>query len=201
MKYLFSILSSLIVVFGQTQAADKPNVIFILADDFGIGNVGCYGSDHYKTPQLDKLAAEGTRFTQCFTAALCGPSRAMIMTGRYAFRNGSSNQDACMVMPNKELQLARVFKSAGYDTSFIGKWGQLPGDPDEAGFDDYLRFNGSAFSKPVRTSLSSSTTPWCMCMATSSPRPTAQRTARTSLATTSSTWTNSSASSSPNSRR
>jgi arylsulfatase A len=67
----------------------------------------------------------------------------MIMTGRYAFRNGSSNQDACMVMPNKELQLARVFKSAGYDTSFIGKWGQLPGDPDEAGFDDYLRFNGS----------------------------------------------------------
>ena len=138
MKNLYSILSALIVVFGQTQAADKPNVIFILADDFGIGNVGCYGSDNYKTPQLDKLAAEGTRFTQCFTAALCGPSRAMIMTGRYAFRNGSSNQDACMVMPNKELQLARVFKSAGYDTSFIGKWGQLPGDPDEAGFDDYL---------------------------------------------------------------
>jgi arylsulfatase A len=143
MKYLFTILSALIVVFGQAKATEKPNVIFVLADDFGIGNVGCYGSDHYKTPQLDKLAAEGTRFTQCFTAALCGPSRAMIMTGRYAFRNGSSNQDACMVMPNKELQLARVFKSAGYDTSFIGKWGQLPGDPDEAGFDDYLRFNGS----------------------------------------------------------
>lgn len=143
MKHFLTLFSAFFVLFGQTQAADKPNVIFILADDLGIGNVGCYGADNYKTPHIDKLAAEGTRFTQCFTAALCGPSRAMIMTGRYAFRNGSSNQDACMVMPNKELQLARVFKSAGYDTSFIGKWGQLPGDPDEAGFDDYLRFNGS----------------------------------------------------------
>jgi arylsulfatase A len=143
MKHFLTLFSAFFVLFGQPQAADKPNVIFILADDLGIGNVGCYGADNYKTPHIDKLAAEGTRFTQCFTAALCGPSRAMIMTGRYAFRNGSSNQDACMVMPNKELQLARVFKSAGYDTSFIGKWGQLPGDPDEAGFDDYLRFNGS----------------------------------------------------------
>jgi arylsulfatase A len=143
MKHILTLLAIFAVLHGQTLAADKPNIIFILADDLGIGNVGCYGSDHYKTPQIDKLAAEGTRFTHCFTAALCGPSRAMIMTGRYAFRNGSSNQDACMVMPNKELQLARLFKSAGYDTSFIGKWGQLPGDPDEAGFDDYLRFNGS----------------------------------------------------------
>ena len=143
MKRLLTLFTALVIQVGQTRSADKPNVIFFLADDLGIGNLSCYGSDHYKTPQIDKLAAEGTRFTQCFTAALCGPSRAMIMTGRYAFRNGSSNQDACMVMPNKELQLARVFKSAGYETSFIGKWGQLPGDPDEAGFDDYLRFNGS----------------------------------------------------------
>ncbi len=124
-------------------AASKPNIIFILADDLGIGNVSCYGSDNYRTPHIDKLAATGTRFTQSFTGALCGPSRALIMTGRYAFRNGSSNQDACMVMPKQELQLGRVFKAAGYTTAAIGKWGQLPGDPDEAGFDDYLRFNGS----------------------------------------------------------
>jgi arylsulfatase A len=143
MKHILILLSAIAVLLVQTQAADKPNFIFILADDLGIGNVGCYGSDLYKTPQIDRLAAEGTRFTQCFTAALCGPSRAMIMTGRYAFRNGSSNQDACMVMPDKELQLARTLKGAGYATSYIGKWGQLPGDPDEAGFDDYLRFNGS----------------------------------------------------------
>ena len=104
----------------HAAAVSKPNVVFILADDLGIGNVGCYGSDHYKTPHIDKLATEGTRFTHCYTAALCGPSRAMIMSGRYAFRNGSSNQDACQVMPNKELQLARVFKSAGYRTACIG---------------------------------------------------------------------------------
>jgi arylsulfatase A len=143
MKRFLILFATLVVLLGETKAADKPNVIFILADDLGIGNVGCYGADNYKTPVIDKLAEEGTRFTHCFTAALCGPSRAMIMTGRYAFRNGSSNQDACMVMPNKELQLGRVFQSAGYKTTSIGKWGQLPGDPDESGFDDYLRFNGS----------------------------------------------------------
>lgn len=143
MKRFLILFAALVVLLGQAQAADKPNVIFILADDLGIGNVGCYGADNYKTPAIDNLAAEGIRFTHCFTAALCGPSRALIMTGRYAFRNGSSNQDACMAMPNKELQLGRLFQSAGYKTTSIGKWGQLPGDPDESGFDDYLRFNGS----------------------------------------------------------
>ncbi len=97
-------------------APSQPNVVFILADDLGIGNVSCYGSDHYKTPNIDKLASTGVRFTQGFTAALCGPSRALIMTGRYAFRNGSTNQDACMVMPSSELQMGRTFKSAGYMT-------------------------------------------------------------------------------------
>ncbi|MBL9133457.1 MAG: sulfatase-like hydrolase/transferase [Verrucomicrobiaceae bacterium] len=83
-------------------AEAKPNVIFILADDLGIGNVGCYGSDRYKTPHIDKLATEGVRFTQCFTAALCGPSRALIMSGRDAFRNGATNQDACTNLDLKE---------------------------------------------------------------------------------------------------
>lgn len=142
---------------GATPASSqKPNVIFILADDLGIGNVGCYGSDHYRTPNIDRLAAQGTRFTRSFTAALCGPSRAMILSGRYAFRNGSSNQDACQRMPLEELQLGRVFKASGYATSAIGKWGQLPGDPDSVGFDDTLRFNGSGLyrnKKPGKTTV------------------------------------------------
>ena len=143
MKPILSLITVFFLASLTHAAPAKPNIIFILADDLGIGNLSCYGADNYKTPHIDKLAAEGTRFTQCFTAALCGPSRAMIMTGRYAFRNGSSNQDACTAMPNNELQLARVVKSAGYKTTSSGKWGQLPGEPDEAGFDDYLRFNGS----------------------------------------------------------
>ena len=142
---------------GATPASSqKPNVIFILADDLGIGNVGCYGSDHYRTPNIDRLAAQGTRFTRSFTAALCGPSRAMILSGRYAFRNGSSNQDACQRMPLEELQLGRVFKASGYATSAVGKWGQLPGDPDSVGFDDTLRFNGSGLyrnKKPGKTTV------------------------------------------------
>ncbi len=83
------------------------------------------------------------RFTHCYTAALCGPSRAMILSGRYAFRNGSSNQDACGRMDTQGLRIPRTLKAAGYAASAIGKSGQLPGEPDEAGIDDYLRFNGS----------------------------------------------------------
>jgi arylsulfatase A len=142
--HLFITLATLCCAAASAAPAPvKPNVIFILADDLGIGDVSCYGSDHRRSPVVDRLAASGTRFTQNFTASLCGPSRALIMSGRYAFRNGSSNQDACMRLPNAELQLARVFRSAGYATASIGKWGQLPGEPDEVGFDDYLRFNGS----------------------------------------------------------
>jgi len=153
-RWLSAVLMCLL--FTSVQAADKPNVVLLLADDLGIGNVGCYGSDHYKTPHIDQLAATGIRFTRAFTAALCGPSRALIMSGRYAFRNGSTNQDACSAMPLSELRLGRTFKAAGYATSAIGKWGQLPGEPDEAGFDDYLRFSGSGVywnqpgSKPER---------------------------------------------------
>ena len=156
MNIRHTIFVAIVFLFGRSHAADKPNIIFILADDLGIANLGCYGSDHYRSPQIDKLAATGTRLTQSFTAALCGPSRALIMTGRYAFRNGSTNQDACQLLPNKELQLGRVLKSAGYATSFIGKWGQLPGNPDDAGFEDYLRFNGSGVYRNKKADKSES---------------------------------------------
>ena len=138
-------LVALVTFAGSSFGADfkPPNVIFILADDLGIGNLSCYGSDNYKSPNIDKLAGMGTRFTRAFTASLCGPSRALIMSGRYAFRNGSTNQDACIRMAPSEIVLPRIFKSAGYATSAIGKWGQLPGLPSDHGFDDYLRFNGS----------------------------------------------------------
>ena len=153
-----TLLSILIACFAISPAlalaeVTKPNIVFILADDLGIGNVGCYGSDQFKTPNIDALAASGVRFTKGFTASLCGPSRALIMSGRYAFRTGATNQDACRVLPMQEVRLARIFKDAGYATSAIGKWGQLPGEPSEAGFDDVLRFKGSGVywnSKPEK---------------------------------------------------
>jgi arylsulfatase A-like enzyme len=128
----------------QFKNQDKPNIIFILADDLGIGNVGCYGADNFKTPNIDQLAKEGIQFNHAFTAPLCGPSRALIMTGRYAYRTGATNQDATAQMkPEVEVMIPKILKSAGYVTSCVGKWGQLPLGPAEFGFDDYLRYYGS----------------------------------------------------------
>src|SRR5438046_1183807 len=69
------------------DSPNKPNIIFILADDYGLPGVGCYGGD-FKTPHIDALAARGLRFDYCFAAPLCAPSRPMLMTGRYPFRTG-----------------------------------------------------------------------------------------------------------------
>jgi len=132
------------VVLGPARAADRPNIIFILADDLGTGDVSCYGADNRKTPNIDQLAARGMRFTHAYTAPLCGPSRACIMTGRYAFRTGATNQDRVVAWKaTDETLTAAYLKSAGYATSIVGKWSQFSFDPSEAGFDDSLRFYAS----------------------------------------------------------
>jgi arylsulfatase A len=129
---------------AAADPARKPSIIFILADDYGIGEVGCYGADHYQTPNIDALARSGIRYTHAYTAPLCGPSRALILTGRYAFRTGAVNQDQTgLFTPAAETMIPRVLKPAGYVTTSIGKWGQLPRDPAAFGFDDYLKFTGS----------------------------------------------------------
>ena len=129
---------------AQKSQQKKPNIIFILADDLGIGDVGCYGADNYKTPNIDKLASQGIRFTQAYTAPLCGPSRAMILTGRHLFRTGATNQDACgLLKPSAETMMPTYLKQAGYVSTAIGKWGQLSLEPSDWGFDEYLKFQGS----------------------------------------------------------
>ncbi len=149
-KVIFICLASAVswLCFAPLRAADavgrKPNIIFILADDLGIANVGCYGADHFKTPHIDALAKSGIRYTHAYTVPLCGPSRAAILTGRYAFRTGAVNQDRTGLMkPTEEIFMPKVLKPAGYVTSSIGKWGQLPLGPADFGFDDYLKFTGS----------------------------------------------------------
>ncbi|MFZ4455944.1 MAG: sulfatase-like hydrolase/transferase [Bacteroidales bacterium] len=122
----------------------KPNIILILADDLGYAEIGCNGSDKYKTPNIDKLASEGLRFTHAYANPLSGPSRTVLMTGRYGFRTGATNQDACSeVFSPSERMLPAYLKPAGYVSTSIGKWGQLPLDPSDFGFEDYLRFTGS----------------------------------------------------------
>jgi len=146
MKSIPLLLLSLVLTSSAFAAAvpAKPNIIFILADDYGTGEVGCYGADNYKTPNLDALARGGTRYTNAYTIPLCGPSRALILTGRYPFRSGATNQDATGTYSPKDwTMMPKVLKSAGYITSAVGKWGQLPLGPAEFGFDDYLKFQGS----------------------------------------------------------
>ena len=92
--------------FNATAATTPPNIIFTLADDYGVGEVSAYGADNYKTPHIDQLARGGIRFTHAYTPSLCGPSRATILTGRYLFRTGATNQDATgqqVLLPENSL--------------------------------------------------------------------------------------------------
>ena len=151
MRYLMknkSIFSAcFLALFALAAAAEpsvKPNIIFILADDLGIGSVSCYGADNFKTPNVDTLAKSGLRFEHCYAAPLCGPSRALLMTGRYAFRTGmTSNDSGPLLKPANETMMPKLLKPAGYVTGMCGKWSQLPLQPGDWGFDEYLRFNGS----------------------------------------------------------
>lgn len=129
---------------AETKSNRKPNIVFILADDYGVAEVGSYGADNYKTPNIDKLAKTGLQFNHCYTAALCGPSRALILTGRYAFRTGATNQDATgEFKPQDETMIPKMLKNAGYVSACFGKWGQLPLAPSNFSFDRYLTFRGS----------------------------------------------------------
>ena len=139
-----SFAAGALTVSAVGTAPQKPNIIFILGDDVGIGDIACSVADNYKTPNIDKLASTGLRFANAYAEPLCGPSRATILTGRYVFRTGATNQDATgRFTPAAETMMPEILKSAGYVSAAIGKWGQLPLGPADFGFDDYLKFQGS----------------------------------------------------------
>ena len=108
------------------SAADKPNVIFIIGDDVGYGDTGCYGATAIKTPNVDRLAAQGLRFTDAHcAAATCTPTRYALMTGQYAFRKKGTAilpGDAALIVPPGSFTLPAVFQKAGYQTAAVGKW-------------------------------------------------------------------------------
>jgi arylsulfatase len=138
---------------GVAQAArDKPNFIIILTDDQGYNDVGCFGSPNIKTPNFDRMAREGTRFTSAYVGApVCGPSRAALMTGSYPIRIAEPrNRKALHTVPHtKELMIPEVLGQGGYTSGLIGKWHagktESQGDPLSQGFDYFFgtpEYNG-----------------------------------------------------------
>jgi len=146
--------------FCAKKESAKPNVIFILADDLGYGELGCYGQEKIRTPHIDRLAAEGMKFTQHYSGSpVCAPSRCVLMTGKHTghayIRNNDEMGYRGEVWRNPNLEgnrpmlentytIGRMFQKAGYTTGAIGKWGlggpNNSGDPNNQGFDHWYGY-------------------------------------------------------------
>ncbi len=142
-----------------TSAARQPNIIFMLADDLGYAELGCYGQKHIRTPHIDGLAADGVRFTQHYSGqAVCAPCRCVLMTGKhpghaYIRDNGDPKDGSTRhfpfpgqnPIPDGETTIAELLKARGYTTAAIGKWGLghfgTEGDPNRQGFDLFFGYN------------------------------------------------------------
>jgi arylsulfatase A len=132
------------LLFAAPTPVDRPNIIVILADDLGYGDLGCYGAPNIATPHLDRMAAEGIRFTSFYAASVCAPSRTQLMTGCYPTRVGMARnpfpKSDFGLHPN-EVTIAELLGAAGYATMCIGKWhlGDAPELlPTRQGFDTYF---------------------------------------------------------------
>lgn len=139
------------------QPPTKPNVVFIMADDLGWGELGCYGQQKIRTPHIDTLASAGMRFTQSYSGApVCAPSRNVLMTGKHlghvtirgnlpAKDEKGKRTEGQHPIPAAALTMAEMFRDAGYKTGAMGKWGLGPvgssGDPNAQGFDHFFGYN------------------------------------------------------------
>ena len=149
MSLPFRLLAIVVLGYIPELAAKSPNFVVIFCDDLGYGDLSCYGHPTIQTPNLDRMAAEGVKFTQFYAAApVCTPSRAGLLTGRLPVRSGMCSDKRRVLFPNsagglpqKEITLAEGLKTKGYATAAIGKWhlGHLPQYlPTSNGFDTYF---------------------------------------------------------------
>lgn len=148
---ILSIILCSLYLTNAVQAADQPNIIILLADDLGYGELGCQGNPQIPTPHIDSLAEEGIRFTQAYvTAPNCSPSRAGLLTGKiptrfgYEFNPiGARNEDPGTGLPGKQQTIAELLHDQGYTTGLIGKWhlgGAADYHPYRHGFDEFYGF-------------------------------------------------------------
>jgi arylsulfatase A-like enzyme len=132
---------------AQTPTSARPNIIFILADDLGYGDLGAYGQTRFKTPNLDRLAAAGMRFTQAYAGStVCAPSRCALMVGQHTGHcRVRGNKGPEVVLQPEDVTAAEVLQQAGYRTALFGKWGLgftgTPGIPNKQGFDEFFGFH------------------------------------------------------------
>ncbi|MBA4017474.1 MAG: hypothetical protein C0483_09910 [Pirellula sp.] len=148
-RFSAALVLSLLITSPATAAERSPNVVVVLLDNLGQEWLGCYGSESGKTPHIDRLAAEGVRAEHCYTPPVCGPSRIVLLTGRYPFRTGYTlHHDAGLyggggLDPVRDLIFPNVFHEAGFATGIFGKWqvNDLYAEPDALrrhGFDTHV---------------------------------------------------------------
>ena len=135
----------------ENSTSPLPNIIYILADDLGYGDLSCYGQQKFETPNIDRLAAQGMRFTQHYSGStVCAPSRSVLMTGMHTghtFIRGNKEvrPEGQYPIPDSTFTLAELLKEAGYATGAFGKWGLgypgSEGDPTRQGFDTFFGYN------------------------------------------------------------
>jgi arylsulfatase A-like enzyme len=152
LRLLLAAFAACLELSAKAAEPTRPNIVIIFADDLGWGDLGCYGHPNIRTPHLDRMAAEGMRFTEFYSAAeVCTPSRAALLTGRYPIRSGMCHDQFRVLrsrslgqLPDSEITLAEALKSRGYATGCIGKWHLgVPqfnpgGHPRRHGFDFYF---------------------------------------------------------------
>ncbi len=132
---------------GRAQTRRRPNIVFLLADDLGYGDLGCYGQKRISTPNIDQLAAEGMRFRQAYAGCtVCAPSRCALMTGKHSGHGrvrGNANPEVPLAAG--DVTVAEVLRKAGYRTGMFGKWGLgdagTTGMPNQKGFDEFFGYH------------------------------------------------------------
>lgn len=142
MKHLFQLITLLVGIIGAAEAAQlaRPNILLVITDDQGYGDLSCHGNPILKTPNLDRFHRESVRFTDFNVSPTCAPTRAALMTGRHEFRNGVTHTILERErMTTNAVTLAEVLKGAGYATGIFGKWhlgDEAAHQPDRRGFDE-----------------------------------------------------------------
>ncbi|MEM6469010.1 MAG: arylsulfatase [Planctomycetota bacterium] len=150
-------INGAVVIAGSPEESQRPNVVVILTDDQGWGDLSCHGNQNLATPHLDSLARDGVSFENFYVCAVCAPTRAEFLTGRYYPRTGVSGVSLGQERLNpEETTIAEVFKDAGYLTGAFGKWHngtQSPYHPNNQGFDEFYGFTsghwGHYYSPPL----------------------------------------------------